>query len=305
MSSRRSLVIVDNFAREAKALRAHFDERFEDPRRAEGGRFVWDFWHVPGQYTHLRTPAYHYFPKRLYERFHHQLVWWGRRMLGCHDVSPPWLSCYVNDCRQQLHGDLPHGQWAFVFSLTPWERRRFTGGETLLLREEILDYWGGFTSQRSLEENELLEAVAPKFNRLVVFDPRRPHGVRRVEGTMDPREGRLVIHGWFVQPRPFIEGPLREAQLQARIDELTATIARRLSEGLELAGMLSLSVAITPGGVVKKTEVLSDTTRAPPHEEAHRLQLLRDVVRKIRQLRFPRHKAPSRVTLPLVFERSR
>jgi len=45
-----------------------------------------------------------------------------------------------------------------------------------------------------------------------VFDPRIPHGVRTVTGTHDPREGRLVIHGWFVQPRPFIRGPLDGAR---------------------------------------------------------------------------------------------
>ena len=132
-ASARTLLIVDRFAPQAQALRAVFDERFADPRRTNGDRFVWDYWHVPGQYTALRTPAYHYFPKPIYEAFHNHLVWWGRRNLGCHDVSPPWLSCYIEGCRQELHGDVPHGPWAFVFSLTPWQRRQFRGGETLML----------------------------------------------------------------------------------------------------------------------------------------------------------------------------
>lgn len=303
VDSRRSLLVVDRFAPEAKKLRSHFDARFDNPREAKADRFVWDFWHVPSQYTLLRTPAYHYFPKALYESFHQRLVWWGRRTLGCHDVSPTWLSCYVNDCRQEFHGDLPHGQWAFVYSLTPWEQRVFQGGETLLLRDEVLDYWTGFTSQRSLEENDLVEAIPPLFNRLVVFDPRRPHGVRRVEGTMDPAKGRLVIHGWFVQPRPFIEGPLKQKDLQARIDELTETISRRLSQGLQLAGLLSLSISITPTGAVRAAKILCDTTRSPSSEERRRIRLLADIVRAIRTLRFPKNRASSHVTLPLVFER--
>lgn len=294
---------MDSFAPEAKRLRAHFEERFADPREARADRFVWDFWHVPGQYTLLRTPAYHYFPKKLYDAFHQRLVWWGRRTLGCHDVSPTWLSCYVNDCRQEFHGDLPHGQWAFVYSLTPWEQRAFRGGETLLLRDEVLDYWSGFTSSRSLEESELMEEVPARFNRLVVFDPRRPHGVRRVEGTMDPREGRLVIHGWFVQPRPFIEGPLKQAQLQARIDELTETIQSRLASGLQLAGMVSLAISITATGAVRSARILCDTTRSPSSEEPQRLRLLADIVRTTKGVRFPRHPRGSNVTLPLVFER--
>lgn len=54
------LLVVDSFAAEARALRSHFDARFADPRRATTDRFVWDLWHVPGQYTALRTPAWEY-----------------------------------------------------------------------------------------------------------------------------------------------------------------------------------------------------------------------------------------------------
>ncbi|HEU4616219.1 MAG TPA: hypothetical protein VFS15_29175, partial [Kofleriaceae bacterium] len=105
----RAVVIVDRFAPEARALRATFDERFAEPRSTRADRFVWDWWHVPGQYTALRTPAWTYFPRRIYESFHRRLVAWGRETLGCHDISPPWLSLYIDGCRQELHGDLPHG----------------------------------------------------------------------------------------------------------------------------------------------------------------------------------------------------
>ena len=140
----RTVVIVDRFAPEAEALRATFDERFAEPRSTRADRFVWDWWHVPGQYTALRTPAWTYFPKRVYEAFHRRLVAWGRETLGCHDISPPWLSLYIDGCRQELHGDLPHGPFAFVFSLTHWRGRVFTGGETLLVRDEVLDFWHDF-----------------------------------------------------------------------------------------------------------------------------------------------------------------
>ncbi|MFL5322442.1 MAG: hypothetical protein ACJ790_22475 [Myxococcaceae bacterium] len=297
------LLVVDQFAQEAKALRAHFEQRFSEPRRATSDRFVWDLWNVAGQYTALRTPAWEYFPSKLYDAFHQRLVWWGRRTLGCHDVSPPWMSCYIEGCRQEFHGDLPHGPFAFVFSLTNWSRRQFRGGETLLVRDEVLDYWSGFTSVRSLEEENLVREVPSLFNRLLVFDPRIPHGVRRVDGTMDPREGRLVIHGWFVQPRPFIEGPLREQQLQERIDDLTEGLQRELSSGLELAGMLSVELQIAASGEVKSATVLCDTTRSPKPDEPQRKRLVRFILNTLEASRFPKHRAASRVTLPLVFER--
>ena len=302
MPAARRTLIVDGFSDQAKALRAHFDARFADPRDTRADRFVWDLWHVPGQYTALRTPAYLYFPKRLYDAFHQRLVWWGRRVLGCHDVSPPWMSCYVNGCEQRLHGDLPHGQWAFVFSLTDWKRRSFRGGETLLLRDDVLDFWSSFQSTRAQEEPELVEAIQPRFNRLTVFDPRLPHAVRRVDGSMDPREGRLVIHGWFVQPRPFVEGPLSPAQLAEGIQTLSGVMEPTLSAGLSLAGLLSLGFEVAASGEVSTVRLLSDTTRVMAAEEPHRQALIRLIQRTVKGLRFPARKTGSRVTLPLVFE---
>jgi hypothetical protein len=300
----RSLIVVDRFARDAEALRGVFDARFADPRSTRGDRFVWDWWHVPGQYTALRTPAWTYFPRAVYTRLHAQLVAFGRDVLGCHDISPPWLSCYVDGCRQELHGDLPHGPWAFVLSLTRWRGRAFRGGETLMLRDEVLDLWDGFRSVRGArsEEPDLVRAIEPKFARLVVFDPRIPHGVREVTGTRDPREGRLVVHGWFVQPRPFVRGPLAARAVAGRIAELTAQLGGWLG-GLPVAGMMSLAIDVAPGGAVRAVRVLSDTTRVPAaHERARRA-----VVRKIREAiaawSFPRARGGSRVTLPLVFER--
>jgi hypothetical protein len=298
----RGLLTVDRFAVEATELRRVFDARFEDPRRATSDRFVWDYWHVPGQYTALRTPAWTYFPAPLYRSFHERLVEWGRENLGCHDVSPPWLSNYVEGCRQELHGDLPHGPWAFVFSLTHWKKRRFHGGETLLVRDEVLDYWHGFESMKSIEEGELIRSVAPEFSRLVVFDPRIPHGVREVRGTHDPREGRLVIHGWFVQPRPFIEGKLSAKQLQSRIDSLMDHLGGWIG-ALPIAGMLSLRFTIDREGRARHANLLSDNTRVPAVDEPQRAKLVRKLRTAIETWTFSASAAFSRVTLPLVFER--
>lgn len=295
-------MIVDRFAPEARALRDTFDERFADPRSTRGDRFVWDWWHVPGQYTALRTPAWTYFPRRLYESFHRRLVAWGREALGCHDISPPWLSLYIDGCRQELHGDLPHGPFAFVYSLTHWQKRSFTGGETLLLRDEVLDFWHDFRSERGVEEKELVRAIEPRFDRLTVFDPRIPHGVRGVSGTRDPREGRLVIHGWFVQPRPFVRGPLRTSTLTSRVHDLTARLGSWLGE-LPVAGVLALAFEVDRRGAVKRLRLLSDTTRVPLAFEPERSKLVRRIRAAAARWTFGAQRAPSHVTLPIVFER--
>ena len=299
----RSLVVVDRFADEARALRKTFDERFAEPRSTRADRFVWDWWHVPGQYTALRTPAWTYFPRRVYEAFHRRLVAWGRETLGCHDISPPWLSLYIDGCRQELHGDLPHGPFAFVYSLTRWKGRVFNGGETLLLRDEVLDYWNDFRSTRAVEEHELLRAVEPRFDRLTVFDPRIPHGVRPVTGTRDPREGRLVIHGWFVQPRPFVRGPLRVRALGARVEELGGQIGSWVVD-VPVAGALALAFTVDRGGRARNVRVLSDTTRVPRSDERARTSLVRRMRQSVAAWSFGKQRGPSQVTLPIVFERS-
>ncbi|CAN5914600.1 hypothetical protein BH11MYX3_BH11MYX3_40270 [soil metagenome] len=298
----RDVLIVDRFAPEAAKLRSTFDARFATPPGTGADRFVWDYWHVPGQYTALRTPAWTYFGKQIYAEFHNRLVAWGRATLGCHDVSPPWLSLYVEGCRQELHGDLPHGPWAFVYSLTNWRQRTFRGGETLLVRDEVLDFWHDFASVRGVEERELIRTIEPTWNRLTVFDPRIPHGVRQVTGTHDPREGRLVIHGWFVQPRPFVRGPLKPSVLGERIADLTGRLGGWLGE-LPIAGLYSVAFDVDRRGAVSSVRALSDTTRVPRAEERKRKTLVRKIREDIADWRFGVQRGASTVTLPLVFER--
>lgn len=299
----KSVITVESFAPEAKRLRRHFETRFSDPRGTDGGRFVWDYWHVPGQYTALRTPAYLYFPKTDYEAFHQRLVWWGRRNLGCHDISPPWLSCYVEGCKQELHGDLPHGPWAFVYSLTPWMKRKFIGGETMLIRDEILSYWGTNAGANGLEQEQVIQTVDAKFNRLTVFDPRIPHGVREVRGVHDPRDGRLVVHGWFVQPRPFIEGPLATKDLANSIEDLSANLGELLSSGVDIQGVLSARFRVDTDGRVSGFKVLTNALRHPTRDQNEERAVLALVKKFFSRTAFKKQRKSSMVTLPLIFER--
>ena len=69
-----------------------------------------------------------------------------------------------------------------------------------------------------------------------------------------------VIHGWFVQPRPFIRGPLAAARLTSRTDELARGLERTQ---VPMAGMLALAFDVDRGGGTRRVRVLSDTTRVP------------------------------------------
>src|SRR5215218_414761 len=151
MTCRRHVVTADDFFPEAGEMRRVFDERLGTRRGAPRERFVWDYWHVPDQYTYVRTFADEFFPSDLFERFIDRLMAWARERLGCTEIVPPWLSYYIDGCRQELHADVPHGPWAFVFSLTNWDERTFTGGETLLLSQDTLDFWHAYNERRFAE----------------------------------------------------------------------------------------------------------------------------------------------------------
>lgn len=263
----------DGFFSGAKDLRKVFDRRFQNPLKAHSERFVWDYWHVPGEYTHLRTPAFQYFPRALYERFHRQLVRFGREQLGCHDISPPWLSCYVEGCRQEPHRDEPHGPLAFVYSLTPWSGRKFSGGETFITKPKTL--------------------IEPRFNRLTIFNPHLEHGVRAVKGELDPRKGRLVIHGWFVNPRPFWVGPMAAPEVQAALSQI---VGGRLAADLG-SGFLSLRIQIKPQGRVAQIQVLQNMLLAGQERS------LANFLGQIKALRFPTKGGATRLTLPLMVAR--
>lgn len=290
------LWVEDHFSRAALKLRASFDSRFEDPKRTSSERFVWDLWHVPDQYTLVRTPAEHFFPKSPYRSFLADLGLWASRTLGCSAITPPWLSYYVNGCEQKLHSDVPHGPWAFVYSLSP-RRLPFRGGETLLLKPSVLDYWNGFDDAQDRELSSFVQRIEPRFNRLVVFDPRIPHGVTRVDGSMDPREARLVLHGWFTDPKPYLEGALSARQAAPALDFAVSQIQEAL-EG-RWHGVLSLRLTVLSSGIVKEVKPLADTLVRVDGGRGGSFRL--PLMRALRDLRFPKAGAGTSITLPLLF----
>lgn len=293
----KSLLKIPKFSPWAHELRDYFQEQFSDPRALNSSRFVWDYWHVPEQYTLLRTPAYEYFPKKLYMKLHMDLVMWGRRTLGCWDISPPWLSCYVEGCEQKIHSDLPHGPWAFVYSLSP-RSPVFKGGETMLLREHVLNYWQNPEGSGDNEYRGLIELVKPNYNQLTVFDPRIPHGVARVTGTQDPREGRLVVHGWFSNPKTFIDGYLPPARTEKILNQgFDAVVTAMGSQGLW--GTLSIGLQVGTDGKVKSAKFFTATVRDQFGQEPR--TFLNQILRIYRDLEFPQARGKTQVTIPLIF----
>lgn len=294
-------LIEDHFYPDANKLRKVFDDRFENPKSTSPERFVWDYWYVPDQYRLMRTPAYHYFPQTIYKKFHSYLVQWGRENLGCHDISPTWLSYYVDGCHQQLHADVPHGPWAFVFSLTP-KKRKFKGGETLILRPTVLNYWQNFVHAEGRELSSFVERIPSNFNRLTIFDPRFPHAVTEVDGTHDPREARLALHGWFVEPRPYVQGPLSTAQVHKSLEHALYHLQEAMPQLGDIHGTLSLRIDVGTSGSVKKLNILTNTVVGLEDDQRQKKFLGKLISNIFSGLEFPRASKESKITVPLLFK---
>mmetsp|Transcript_33891 Transcript_33891/g.54907 ORF Transcript_33891/g.54907 Transcript_33891/m.54907 type:complete len:274 (-) Transcript_33891:261-1082(-) len=254
----------------------------------------------------MRTPANLFFPKKVYKALEDALLEYGQKKLGCRSITPIWLSYYVDGCRQELHCDNPHGPWAFVFSLTNWDERKFTGGETMILNERVLNFWSSFQSSEIVEFPKLVDLIEPKFDRLTVFNPRFPHGVRVVEGVRDPREARIVLHGWFSDPEPFYEGALTE---EAAVPTLNAALEKLFAVLEELPsaiGTMTVRLTVEPNGSVSDLEWLTDTLIADPlsgsSNDEVREAVITEIINHLASIDFPHADGITHITLPFSFE---
>jgi len=293
-----SLRVEDSFYSKAKTLRAYYEEQFKNPLQAHSKRFCWDYWNIPHQYRLLRTPAQNFFGDSLFQPFLAHLLQWGRENLGCQMISHPWLSAYVNDCYQDLHSDVPHGPWSFVYSLTPWQNRKFSGGETIVTEPRLLNYFQEYRSDRSDEIKDLLKKIPPVQNRLVVFDPRYPHGVNRVNGVEDLLDARLVIHGWFTEPRPMIEGALTTKKAIPRMDQLAEYLLDSFSK-TDLSGNFCIRLGILGSGKIASIKVLTSHLIHSQTGKVVSTPWVKALLDSCSSFTFARSSGTTKITLPI------
>lgn len=286
---------------EREGLARFFEKQFAKPRVLHSKRFVWDKWFIKDQYSLLRTPAAHYFPAKVYKKFEQELVEFGQNVLGCAELTPPWLSVYTEGDSQNWHADNPHGPWAYVFSLTPWKARGFSGGETMIMKDAVLNYWKPQNLLRGLELDDLIEKIPAEFNQLLVFDPRLPHAVDRVSGVQDPLQGRLVIHGWFTKPCPFVEGSLSKVEDFSWLDDALSAITQPLAGATPVVGCASFRVRIKSDGKVSEVKSLADSLHSLDANFSTRT-LLHKISSSLKSTRFPKARGGSQMTIPFIFE---
>ncbi len=203
-------------------------------------------------------------------------------------------SMYVNGCGQELHNDSKNGSVGFVFSLTKWNERNFDGGETLIVQDQLGDYWRG--RHRESGARLYIDKIPPIFSRFLLFDDRAIHGVRTVQGTMNPQDARLVIHGHLLAESAHTSG-INARQAKRVVDQASNSVLEILQNVGSLDGLISLRMNVSTGENQAAVEILFDslhfqdpkTNRATVHEL---------LVQKLSNLRLPKQGEPYTITIP-------
>ncbi|MET1080993.1 MAG: hypothetical protein ABWY06_23510 [Pseudomonas sp.] len=246
---KRQQVVSDFFA-EAESLRTAFENRV---RNSYQQGIAWRYFCVPQMYTYLSCVPQAFAPEPLVARFMRHLTQWCLDNLGMIPTGPPNLHLMVNGCTLGLHSDFHNGTWGFVYSLTRWEERKFSGGETLLMRDGVPSY-----KKHHVHGEVLYELFPAHFNQLLLFDDRIVHGTRTIEGSMDPLQGRIALVGHLRATSPRISGPLEPAAARQVILAVQRELGPRLRDFQEVQGSFSFRLAVTASGAVESITALTD-----------------------------------------------
>jgi 2OG-Fe(II) oxygenase superfamily len=302
---RAHYLIIDNFLpiELAAAMRHDIDVHFGKPysHRPEIHQ-IWNYWFVPNLYTYLRTLPEKVIRPTYFRQFMGALQTWSGKTLGMTKIAYPYLSLYVSGCRQNLHNDAKNGRFAFVYSLTRNERKT-VGGETIVFHEG--DLFRAKLKTPAAGHN-FYTTIEPRFNRLVIFDDRIPHGVERVEGPMDPTEGRFVLHGHISEAGPVVEGALATRTVnKVIIDAMGPFFAGLPSEISQHQGPLVPQFTVGSTGDVETCQVILDRVIGPDDRNRDWDRFVENVVAAVKALKFPPSDGVTTVIQPILFGRRR
>lgn len=281
---------------EAEALREPIDVHFSEPHKHRvDTHYVWNYWYVPGIYTYLRALPEQVIPYERVAAFHAALTRWAGETLGLAKVTWPTLSLYVDGCGQGIHNDSTNGRFGYVYSLTRNDRQS-RGGETIVFKEG-----DPFRSRMSRADAGigLYDLVPPLFNRLVLFDDRMPHGVQRIEGSMDPTDARIVLHGHISEAGPIMTGPLPARIVEAARDSALKSALAALPETGDLHhGPLTVRLEIAPHGRVSECRIILHRVARSDGGSAD--ALVDAIVDRLAIARFPPAAGPTVAILPIL-----
>jgi hypothetical protein len=297
-------LIIDNFlaSHVAGNMRADIEQHFADPfAHLPQSHQVWNYWYVPGQYTYFRTNAEKVVHHERVEYFLSALRNWSTRTLGLSKITRPYLSLYMNGCSQKWHNDALNGRFAFVYSLTANERKS-SGGGTVIMNEG--DHFRNHLTSPAAGSAFFVE-IEPVFNRLIVFDDRLPHAVEPVLSSMDPLDGRFVLHGHISEGESQVEGgsdPGEVSSIMTSAADIVFSKYSLASRGYH--GPFVVRLEVGENGRVGSCCVVLDRVVTTNDHDVDWATVRAALIEDFRDLRFPESPTKATITHPLIVGRS-
>ena len=293
---RERFFVFDDFlpAEKSAAMRADVDAHFANPyEHRPSTHDVWNYWHVPGTYNYLRTTPEKVIAREKVAEFVEALRIFAAVRFGFGKVSWPFLGLYVPGCSQSLHNDSTNGQLGYVYSLTR-NSRQTIGGQTMIVHDRDLFRT---SLDRAAAGTALFDLVEPRFNRLTLFDDRIPHAVQRVDGSMDPVEGRFVLHGHIRESGVVVQGALPPKDIQDPVVQVLKELRQARAKGVN--GPLVLSIEIGKSGEVERQRPIFDRLASSSDVDLDAIRA--EAADRIGRLKFPAASGPTRANIPLMF----
>lgn len=183
--------VIPSFYPRAQEMRQRYDAFFENPQHHGEQHQIFDLWFVPNHYCYMRAQARNIIGDELFDDFQNHITNYARS-IGLQGTTGSFLSIYVSGCHQTTHSDQLNGTYGWVYSLTNWASRTFTGGQTWVAKQGV---WDQLEPREHRATTSYWESIEPHFGQLTLFDDRVAHMVPQITGTMDPLQARVVIHG--------------------------------------------------------------------------------------------------------------
>ena len=145
---------------------------------------------------------------------------------------------------------------------------------------------------------------SPHFNRLLIFDDRLPHAVERIEGAMDPGEGRFVLHGHISEGGPIVEGTLPAAAIAGPIGDVLGGFRGEAAAAAGLYhGPLVVRLWVGQTGSITDCRVLLDRVIHPDPGHADWEAMCERLLERFRAAKFPPAAGETTITQPVAFGR--
>lgn len=287
---------VRDFFDGATSMRECVDAHFRKPYdQGFGTHDVWNYWHVPGLYTLLRALPERVIRPALMDSFVRHLQTWSLENLGTVALTSPQLHMYVDGCGQDLHNDFHNGLWAYVFSLTLWDRGKFSGGETQLMRDGTFNH-----KPHHVHGGVLYDLIPAHFGQLLIFDDSIVHGVRPLHGTMDPAEGRIVLTGHIGFTNPIVDGALPSSVVRQWLRTWSPSLMWELRTHENVRGWLSCAIDVNADGSVREVATRGNQLVSTVNDDRAVIAATDAITGFLRRSRFPLSNGDSRIVLPLL-----